>query len=70
MANSCTYNYAYYLAHDIYPRWKTFVKPVPKGKKMVNFQNAQAAARKDVERAFGILQAKFAIVRQPAKFWD
>ena len=71
-ANGHKYNYGYFLADDIYPRWQTFVKPVidPKGKKQTQFHNAQASARKDVERAFGILQAQFAIVRGPARFWD
>jgi hypothetical protein len=72
VANNKTYNYGYFLADGIYPRWSTFVKPVkdPKGKRAIGFHNAQAAARKDVERAFGILQAQFAIVRGPARFWD
>jgi hypothetical protein len=71
-ANDRKYNYGYYLADGIYPRWQTFVKPIhkPKGKKETNFHAAQAAARKDVERAFGILQAQFDIVRGPARFWD
>jgi hypothetical protein len=39
----------------IYPRWSTFVKPVvkPKGKKKLDFHNAHAAARKDVEGYLG-----------------
>jgi hypothetical protein len=71
-ANGNKYNYGYYLADGIYPKWCTFVKSVvdPKAKKLFEFHNAQAAARKDVEGAFGILQAQFAIVRGPARFWD
>jgi DNA polymerase elongation subunit (family B) len=71
-ANDRTYNYDYYLANNIYPRWQKFVKPVHKtqGKKQLGFHNAQVAARKDVERTFGILKAIFAIVRRPVMFWD
>jgi hypothetical protein len=71
-ANGHTYNYGYYLADGIYPRWQTIVKPVkyPTGKKKLQFHNAQATPRKDVERAFGILQTQFAIVRRPARFLD
>jgi hypothetical protein len=71
-ANGHTYNYGYYLADGIYLRWQTFVKPVkyPTGKKKLQFHNAQAGARKDVERAFGTLQTQFAIIRGLARFWD
>jgi hypothetical protein len=71
-ANSHKYNYGYFLVDGIYPRWQTFVKPViqPKGKKQIQFHNTQGADRKNVARAFGILQAHFAIVRGPARFWD
>uniref|UniRef100_A0A453EZ62 DDE Tnp4 domain-containing protein n=1 Tax=Aegilops tauschii subsp. strangulata TaxID=200361 RepID=A0A453EZ62_AEGTS len=30
----------------------------------------QEAARKYIERAFGVLQSRFAIVRGPARLWD
>nr|XP_020195838.1 uncharacterized protein LOC109781661 [Aegilops tauschii subsp. strangulata] len=70
--NGRTYNYGYYIADGIYPRWSIFVKPVakPEGKKELVFHNAQAAARNNVEMAFGILQSQFAIVRGPSRFWD
>ena len=34
------------------------------------FAKAQEATRKDVERSFGVLQSRFAIVRGPSRVWD
>ena len=38
--------------------------------KKKHFAKAQESVRKDIEWAFGVLQAHFAIVRGPACFWD
>uniref|UniRef100_A0A0D3E787 DDE Tnp4 domain-containing protein n=1 Tax=Brassica oleracea var. oleracea TaxID=109376 RepID=A0A0D3E787_BRAOL len=70
--NGREYHLAYYLTDGIYPKWATFIQsiPLPQGPKAVLFAQRQEAVRKDVERAFGVLQARFAIVKNPALFWD
>jgi len=70
--NGHEYTMGYYLADGIYPSWATIVKSItlPMGNKRQYFAKAQEAARKDVERAFRVLQARFPIVRGLARFWD
>nr|BAD37986.1 ribosomal protein-like [Oryza sativa Japonica Group] len=70
--NGHEYSMGYYLADGIYPSWATFVKtiPEPQGNKKKYFAKAREACRKDVERAFGVLQSCFAIVRGAARMWD
>ncbi|XP_004980571.1 uncharacterized protein LOC101758890 [Setaria italica] len=70
--NNNKYTMGYYLADGIYPSWATIVKsiPEPQGNKKKYFAIAQEACRKDVERAFGVLQSRFAIIRGAARFWD
>jgi len=66
------YTMGYYLADGIHPTWDTLVKSItlPMGNKRQNFAKAKEAARKMVEKAFGVLQSRFAIVRGPARIWD
>ena len=63
--NGREYNLAYYLTDGVYPKWATFIQyiPIPQGPKVVLFFQRQEASRKDVERAFRVLQARFAIVK-------
>ena len=70
--NGNDYNMGYYLRDGIYPEWATFVKtiPRPQGDKRRLFSKYQEGQRKDVERAFGVLQSRFAIIRGPSRFWD
>ena len=53
------YNLAYYLTDGIYPNWSTFIQSIslPQGPKAELFAKLQESTRKDVERAFGVLQA-------------
>ncbi|XP_028115352.1 uncharacterized protein LOC114313185 [Camellia sinensis] len=62
----------YYLADGIYPRWAMIVKTIsqPQGAKRQLFVRMQEACQKDVERAFGVLQARFNIVSMLARGWS
>jgi hypothetical protein len=67
--NGHHYNKGYYIADGIYPPWATLLKTILRSnlEQEARFAKEQEAARKDVKRAFGILQARWAIVRHPAR---
>ena len=69
--NNKRYTNGYYLADGIYPRWSTFVKPIsnPRTEQEKHFCKKQEAYRKDVERCFGILQSRWAILRHGARLF-
>ncbi|XP_024200297.1 uncharacterized protein LOC112203587 [Rosa chinensis] len=66
------YGQCYYLVDGIYPKWGSFVKAIRNTitPEQAHFTKMQESYRKDMERAFGILQARFAIVRGPTRGWD
>ncbi|XP_070675768.1 uncharacterized protein [Malus domestica] len=70
--NGCKYHRPYYLANNIYPRWSSFFKivPCPRSAKEKHFASYQEWCWKDVECCFGILQARWAIVRGAARMFD
>ncbi|XP_018509885.2 putative nuclease HARBI1 [Brassica rapa] len=72
MVNGHMYKLAYYLTNGIYPKWSTFIQSITLSQcpKQELFAKVQEATRKDVERAFGVLQARFAIVKNPVKTLD
>ncbi|CAL2275881.1 unnamed protein product [Prunus armeniaca] len=71
IVNGNQYHLGYYLADGIYPRWATLVNTIysPDNPKKRLFAQMQEAYMKDVERAFGILQARSAIVLGPTHMW-
>jgi hypothetical protein len=69
--NNVTYKHGYYLTDGIYPDWATLVKAytAPTGDKRQKFKTAQESARKDIERAFGVLKQRWHIIHHPARAW-
>nr|XP_043639695.1 uncharacterized protein LOC122610807 [Erigeron canadensis] len=69
--NGHEYKRNYYLTDGIYPRWAAFVKayPHPVEQDEKKFKRLQEAARKDVERAFGVLKGKWKILDRPLRLW-
>ncbi|XP_059639517.1 uncharacterized protein LOC132281871 [Cornus florida] len=63
VVNGHHYRMGYYLSDGIYPKWVTLMQtiPHPTTTKEKLFAQRQDAARQDVERAFGVLQIKWAI---------
>ena len=57
----------YMLVDGIYPKWTRFVKAIlqPVGSDETKFTSWQESARKDIDRAFGVLQCKFQCVARP-----
>lgn len=70
--NDHDYNYGYYLADGIYPNWPVFMKgiPAPQTQQDQHFTRVQAALRKDVECAFGVLKARFNILSVPGRAYS
>lgn len=65
-------NKPYWLADLIYPKWcvfqHTILEPITTKKKLL--VALQEAVCKDVERAFGVLQAKWHVVAYPGRLWS
>jgi len=69
--NGNTRTLLYYLVDGIYPRFAFFVAPFPNPQTLEQrtFNRLQEALRKDVERLFGILTARFHVMLHPCRMW-
>jgi len=66
IVNGHEYNSCYFLANGIYSNWTIFQKTIdlPKGEKRKWYAKMQEGTRKNIERACGVLQACWGIIRQ------
>ncbi|GKB60669.1 ALP1-like protein [Tanacetum coccineum] len=71
VANNVPYKSGYYLTDGIYPQWVVLIKsiknPGTNDHKQILYKTKHEAARKDVERAFGVLKKKWKLIKHPAR---
>nr|GFB04447.1 hypothetical protein [Tanacetum cinerariifolium] len=72
VVNGVEYRNGYYLADGIYPEWASFVKSFTAATdpKHTYFKQRQKNARKDVERAFDVLQGHWGLIQQSAHAYE
>jgi hypothetical protein len=72
MVNGNQHNIEYFLVDGIYPEWAVFVKSIRLSiiEKEKVYAQEQEGARKDIDRAFGVLQRRWCILKQPAHLYD
>lgn len=70
LVNGRQYRTGYYLADGIYPKLSVFAKTMqaPATEQERYYCKRQEGERKDVERAFGVLKARWRIIDLPFKF--
>ena len=70
--NGHVYPRYYLLTDGIYRTWTCFVQPIHNhvGEMKEHFAKCQEDSRKDVERAFGVLQARWEIIKNLVRQWD
>nr|GEU35011.1 protein ALP1-like [Tanacetum cinerariifolium] len=71
VANDVPYKRGYYLTDRIYPQRSVLIKsikdPGTNDHKRILYKTKHEAARKDVERAFGVLKKKWKIIKYPVR---
>ncbi|GKC54421.1 ALP1-like protein [Tanacetum coccineum] len=71
VVNNVLYKRGYYLTDGIYPQWSVLIKsitnPDTHDHKRILYKTKHEAARKDVERAFGVLKLKWKLIKYPTR---
>ncbi|XP_038693799.1 uncharacterized protein LOC119991525 [Tripterygium wilfordii] len=71
IVNGSVYHTPYYLTDGIYPQYAALMQSIPHPHTPVEqvFARTHESVRKDVERAFGVLQAKWGITKGPVRYY-
>ena len=70
--NGHDYHHGYYLCDSIYPPWATLVSSIkhPQDGASRHFAKLQESAQKDIERMFGVLQARWHVLTGGCRLWQ